>query len=769
MSDTDAQPDPIDDGSEAVTQGASPRGLGSVREAPGDRVGPYILLKIVGEGSFGVVWLAERREPIVQRVAIKIIKPGMESESVVARFEQERQALALMDHPHIAQVKDAGTSPSGRPYFVTDYVSGDPITAYCDRNRLTIRQRLDLFTLVCEAIQHAHQKGVIHRDLKPANILVTDSDNGPVPKIIDFGVAKALSPLLGSKHALTEVGQIIGTLNYMSPEQAEMSADIDTRSDVYALGVVLYEVLAGMLPFEKQGHFAAGRSQRKHSRDEEAPKPSTRLSTADADTCSIIARQRREEREGLLRQLSRELEWIPLKALRPDRSDRYTTASELGRDIRRYLNGEPLDAAPESRLYRLKKFTRRNRGAVIATSAVAVVLMLGLIGTFGMLYFALEQSKLAEAEAARAAKTATARNQALEYFNEVLLLRTPAQLGRNATQQEVLEHALKRIPTDTGDRYFVNQVRHTIATAMEDNGQFERALEISDRTRADLSVDPTPEEQLLLLDVDDLRMTLFVDLRRFDEAKVLAINVRERTAEAYPDDAERLLQLDRGIAILERRIGNTQQAETLYTILLSRATTLLGSNDPLAIQIQSDLISLLIDNGKPAEAVSIAKDALRRSRSAAVDMAPEQRIRLLHNAAQAAEAVGDMRLASDWHTQALDLAKEYMGLDHPRATVVAANSATALLALGEVERALSTLDDCIRAVEAAYGGDEPTLVRLLAVRARCSDDEKSDNDLQRADALLALHGDDRVGAASVRTLRETHALVNEKRGSAAAQ
>ena len=773
MSDADWKPDPDGDGSEAPTQGAAPKGFGGLREVPGDRVGPYILLKIVGEGSFGVVWLAERREPIVQRVAIKIIKPGMESESVVARFEQERQALALMDHPHIAQVKDAGTSPSGRPYFVTDYVSGDPITTYCDRNRLTIRERLQLFTLVCEAIQHAHQKGVIHRDLKPANILVADSDTGPVPKIIDFGVAKALSPLVGNQHALTEVGQIIGTLNYMSPEQAEMSPDIDTRSDVYSLGIVLYEILAGMLPFEKQSFRAARHApHRRTTREQDAPKPSTRLSTADADVCAAIAQQRREARADLLRQLAKELEWIPLKALRPDRADRYTTASELSRDIRRYLNGDPLEAAPESRIYRLRKFTRRNRGAVIAASALALVFMLGMIGTSAGLYIALEQSKLAEAESARAARIATTRNRALEYFNEVLLLRTPTQLGRNATQQEVLEHALRLVPTDTGDRYFVNQVRHTIATAMEDNGQFERALEISDRNRADLSVDPNPEEQLLLIEVDDLRMVLLVDLRRFDEAKRIALDVRERTAQAYPDDEKRLLELDRGIAILERRIGNTQQAETLYTILLSRATTLLGSNDPVAIQIQSDLISLLIDNGKPAEAVSIAKDAQRRARSKDVEMAPEQRIRLLHNSAQAAEAAGDTVLAAGWHAEALQLATEYMGLDHPRAPIVAANSALALLALGEPARAITTLNESIAAVESAYGEDEPTLVRLLAVRARCFSGSESteavDQDLQRADRLLTLHGEDRVGAASVRTLRESHALVEQNRAAASA-
>jgi serine/threonine protein kinase len=343
--------------------------------ALGTWIGAYKLLQQLGEGGMGTVYMAEQEQPVRRRVALKVIKAGMDSKQVIARFEAERQALAIMDHLHIAKVLDAGTTAEGRPYFVMELVRGVPITKFCDQEHLTPRERLELFVPVCQAIQHAHQKGVIHRDLKPSNILVTLYDGKPVSKVIDFGVAKALHTKLTERTMFTEFGAVVGTLEYMSPEQAEMSGlDVDTRSDVYSLGVLLYELLTGTTPFDKNRLRAAALAEvMRIIHDEEPPKPSTRLSQSGESLAGISA-ARKTEPSKLTKLMRGELDWIVMKCLAKERSRRYETANGLARDLQRYLADEAVEAGPPSAAYRLRRFTRRHRGALVTAAALAVLL-----------------------------------------------------------------------------------------------------------------------------------------------------------------------------------------------------------------------------------------------------------------------------------------------------------------------------------------------------------------------------------------------------------
>jgi serine/threonine protein kinase/WD40 repeat protein len=370
--------------------------VASIREGPGTRIGPYKLLQLIGEGGFGSVFMAEQERPVARKVALKIIKLGMDTRQVIARFEAERQALALMDHPNIARVLDAGATEAGRPYFVMELCKGDAIVEYCDKNNLSIPERLELFAQVCRAVQHAHTKGIIHRDLKPSNILVSTQDGRPHAKVIDFGIAKATASRLTEKTLFTEHRALIGTPEYMSPEQAEGSLDIDTRTDVYSLGVLLYELLTGTTPFSgKELRSAAYAEIQRIIREVEPPKPSTRLSKS-TETLASIAAQRHTEPRKLGSILRGDLDWIVMKALEKDRLRRYETANALAMDIGRYLAGRAVLAAPPSRLYQLQKFVRRYRAAVIAGLLVVTVLVLGVIGTTSGMLWALNEKGRAD-------------------------------------------------------------------------------------------------------------------------------------------------------------------------------------------------------------------------------------------------------------------------------------------------------------------------------------------------------------------------------------
>jgi serine/threonine protein kinase/tetratricopeptide (TPR) repeat protein len=407
-------------------------------EGAGTLIGPYKLLEPIGEGGFGVVYVAEQQQPLRRRVALKVLKAGMDTRQVVARFEAERQALALMEHPNIAHVFDGGETSSGRPYFVMELVKGLPITEFCDQDRLSVRKRLGLFITICQAVQHAHQKGIIHRDLKPSNVMVTLHDGTPVVKIIDFGIAKALGQRLSDKTLVTGFTQMIGTPLYMSPEQAELSGlDVDTRSDIYSLGVMLYELLTGTTPFDKERLRAAGYDElRRIIREEEPPKPSTRISTL-GQAATTVSTKRQSDPQRLSRLFRGELDWIVMKALEKDRNRRYESASAFAADVQRYLTDEPVEACPPSAVYRFRKFGRRNRRLLATGSAFVTLLGLGVVISLWQAVRANQEREQAVAARQAAVQAQHQTRQALDEMSSMVI-------EDLLSRQKVLTEAHKR-------------------------------------------------------------------------------------------------------------------------------------------------------------------------------------------------------------------------------------------------------------------------------------------------------------------------------------
>jgi serine/threonine protein kinase len=605
-------------------------------EKNGDMIGRYKLLEQIGEGGCGLVYVAEQTEPIRRRVALKIIKLGMDTKSVIARFEAERQALALMDHPNIAKVLDAGATETGRPYFVMELVRGLKITDYCDEAKLSTRARLDLFMQVCQAIQHAHQKGIIHRDIKPSNILVTVNDGLAVPKVIDFGIAKATSgQQLTDKTVYTAFQQFIGTPAYMSPEQAILtSVDIDTRSDIYALGVLLYELLTGKTPFDAQQLLAIGLDEmRRTIRELEPPRPSTRVRTLSGQELSTTAQRRGLDAPRLLSELRGDLDWIIMKALEKDRSRRYETANGLAMDIQRHLTNEPVVARPPSSLYRLEKMARRNKLGFSAAAAVTVALVTGL-GVASWMFLKEKEARAravtaerqanrarenesllrqqAEANEKKASIEAQKSRQVTHFLEDMLKGVGPsAALGRDTKMlREILDKTADRISRDLQDQPDVEaEIVNTIGEVYLALGQYEKAEQMHRRALATLISLRGREHLDVARSLHNLGATLRAELQQAgaEVAYRDALQIRKKLlGNEHLDIAESLS----GLGMTRQSRGYPSEAETLLREGLAMKRKLLPLEHPSIAASLFDLSQCLLRRDKSLEAEPLLREAL---------------------------------------------------------------------------------------------------------------------------------------------------------------
>ncbi|HKQ63318.1 MAG TPA: serine/threonine-protein kinase [Candidatus Polarisedimenticolaceae bacterium] len=557
---------------------------GATAPALFDRIGNYRILRVVGQGGMGVVYEAEQEQPVRRRVALKLVSWGMDTARVIARFESERQALALMDHPNIARVFDAGATEQGRPYFVMEYIEGVPITVYADDHRLDLRARLELFVQVCHGVQHAHHKGVIHRDLKPGNVLVRIQDGGPVPTIIDFGVAKATGERSKDGALHTELGQVVGTPEYMSPEQVEGGLDVDTRTDVYSLGVLLYELLTGTRPFQSSGPERASVDEiRQWIRDEEPARPSTRA-------------RLHSDSGALVRGLRGELDWITMKALEKDRARRYESPGELAADIGRHLRAEPVLAGPPTATYRLGKFVRRHRVGVAGAGVLVLALVLGIVGTT----HGLIRARRAEASARQDSATA---QQISQFLVGLFTVSSPDESrGKTITALELLDQGAARIEKELSAQPAVR------AKLMGTIGEVFRSLALYDRARPLLEHALGTSRELLGPDhPDTLQIAsslgiLHMEQGRFAEAEPLLLGAVHSRQQALGEDHFETQKAKNNLALLYRNQGRSAEAERLYREVLETQRRLLGPEDPATLRLAANLALVYLDQQKFADA-----------------------------------------------------------------------------------------------------------------------------------------------------------------------
>lgn len=709
---------------------------------PHGRIGPYTILQVLGEGGMGVVYLAEQREPIERRVALKVIKLGMDTKEVIARFEAERQALAVMDHPSIAKVFDASASDSGRPYFVMELVNGRPITEHCDAERLGTRERIQMLVQVCHAVQHAHQKGVVHRDLKPSNILVTLHDGRAVPKIIDFGVAKAMDRRLTDRTLVTVAGQPIGTPAYMSPEQLEGSSlDVDTRTDVYSLGVLLYELLAGTLPFEPDSL-----TVRRGGRHEDPPTPSTRFSRLGSDRMDVAARHRTNVR-ALERELKGDLDWITLKAMAADRTRRYETADALALDLERHLRSEPVVARPPSALYRLDRFARRHTGGVVAGVAAALVLLaVAALTTIQSQRLALERDR-AELEAQKASSINA-------FLQDVLGSADPWNRGdRQRTVVDALASAVETIDQSFEEQPLVGAaVRSTIGQTYQSLGRYDdaeslfaAALDTRQRLLGDAHADTVEslfhtgvvdrlqgeyaeaealvrqtialrrsgeESAALAASLDELARTLDAQ-GRYDEARQAgeeALSIRRRVlGPGHRDVADSLFVL---AGIETYGTGDYDRAEALHREALAIRRDVLGPRHAAVGESLNALAVVHLNQGDLAGAEALYTECLELYRAILGDEHPE--------VAMVMENLGGVYFQQERHEEAiallhsvLDVRRRMLGDDHTAVARTIHNMGAVYQGMKDFASAERAYDESIVRLKATLGADHPDVAAAL--------------------------------------------------------